>query len=133
MQESVRLLGIRNDVPRVMSLCDLFLFPSWHEGLPVSAIEASAAGLPIVGSKIPGTEEVVKTGETAILHPADDNEGMACAAIRLLTEPKTARTLGEAGRKRAEQEFSLAASAHRLQELYRECLGHRKRPHGSDS
>jgi glycosyltransferase EpsF len=131
IQESVRLLGLRNDVPRVMTLCDAFLFPSRHEGLPVSAIEASAAALPIVGSTIPGLDEVVSDGETALLHAPDDVEGMACSVVKLLTEREFARKIGDAGRRRVEKEFSLAASAGRLRELYYECSGHRQRAYGS--
>ncbi|MCS6775945.1 MAG: glycosyltransferase [Chloroherpetonaceae bacterium] len=127
LSESVRLLGIRNDVPHIMCVSDLFLFPSRHEGFGLVATEANAAGLPVVGSAISGLDEAVCPGETALLYPPDDVDRMAGAVVQLLTDPNYARHMGTLGRKRVEAEFSLAVSARRLLELYHECLGHRQR------
>ncbi len=52
-----------------MTLSDVLLFPSFQEGCPVVALEASGAGLPVVGSKIPAMEEVVENGAAGFLHP----------------------------------------------------------------
>jgi glycosyltransferase involved in cell wall biosynthesis len=131
LTESVRLLGLRDDVPRLMSLCDVFVFPSRHEGFGLVATEANAAGLPVVGSALPGLNEAVIAEETALLHPVEDTAGMAASVVRLLTDRDCARALADAGRRRAEREFSLRASAERLLELYHECTGHRQRPHDS--
>lgn len=119
---SVRLLGLRDDVPSLMTLCDLFLFPSRYEGFGLVALEANAAALPVVGSRIPGLTEAVEDKRTALLHNLDDLEGMAESVVRILTDPELAKNLSLRGRTRAEKHFSRRASARRLMTLYNECL-----------
>ncbi len=122
LQDHVRLLGLRDDVPDLMTQCDLFLFPSFYEGFGLVALEANAAALPVVGSKVPGLEEAVVDGQTASLFDPHDTEAMAAAATRILLDRVLASSMGMAGRQRAEAEFSLQASAKRLVDLYDECL-----------
>ncbi len=116
--DSVVFLGRRDDVPALMARCDLFLLPSLFEGLPIVALEANAAGLPVVGSKVPGLVEAVEHGASGILHEINDIEGMANSAIMLLTRPDRARALGLEGRNRIENFFGVKAAAGRLLELY---------------
>ena len=118
LDRAVRFLGLRNDVPRLMTMCDVLLFPSFQEGCPVVALEASGAGLPVVGSKISAMEEVIEDGVAGFLHPLDDIVGMADSVVRLLMDGKLRRQLGEAGRSRAQREFSSGAAADRLLSLY---------------
>jgi len=106
-----------------MSLCDVFLFPSLHEGFGLVAIEASAAGLPVVGSKIVGLLEAVLDGKTGILHDVNDLEGMAQSVVLLLKDPAYAKGLASAGRERVIQNFSIPISAKNLLEMYQEVLG----------
>ena len=82
------------------------------------ALEANAASLPVVGSRIPGLSEAVEDGRTALLHPVTDVQGMADSIIRLLVNPELAHRLGAAGRDRVKQEFSAEAGARRLLNLY---------------
>ena len=63
----VRFLGYRDDVPQILARSDLFLFPSWLEGLGVAALEASAAAIPVVASNIPAISEAVEHGGTGLL------------------------------------------------------------------
>ena len=118
LSNTIRFLGLRDDVPSLMSKCDVFLFPSLHEGFGLVALEANAAGLPLVGSKIPGLEEAVKDGETALLHDVADTEGMAKSVVRIITDQQYAKRLGDAGRARVRESFSTEASAGRLLEIY---------------
>lgn len=118
LSDAVRLLGLRDDVPSLMSKCDVFLFPSLHEGLPVVALEANAANLPVVGSKIPGLTEAVQDGETAVLHDIEDIEGMAESVIRLLNDLHYSQRLANAGRTWVKDNYSTEASAKRLLEIY---------------
>lgn len=120
--EQVRLLGLRGDVPRLMGLSDVFLFPSFFEGFGLAALEANAAALPVVASRVPGLTEAVVDGQTALLHEVQDVDGMARSVTRLLTEPDAARQMGDAGRRRVEADYSLDASARRLRDLYRACV-----------
>jgi glycosyltransferase involved in cell wall biosynthesis len=118
LSDSVYLLGFCDDVPALMSKCDVFLLPSHFEGFPMVAVEATAAGLPLVGSRIPGLIEAVQDGETALLHLVDDTKAMANSVVRLLTDRDYARLMAEAGKKWVQNRYSLAASATKLLEIY---------------
>jgi glycosyltransferase involved in cell wall biosynthesis len=122
LSHAVRLVGVRGDTPTLMTMCDLFLFPSLYEGFGLAALEANAAGLPVVGSDVPGLAEAVKNGETAILGNVHDVRAMSEAAVRLLTNVLEAREMGARGRSRAADLFSAKASADTLLNTYRECL-----------
>ena len=126
--DRVRVLGRRNDVPRIMTASDVFLFPSFHEGLPVVSLEACACELPLVGSKIPGTTESIVDGETGLLHDVDDEAGMAESVMRLLRNPAEADRIRQAASHRLKEHFSQAASARSLTELYTKVVEqHRQR------
>lgn len=122
LQEKIVCAGVRSDVPQLMSNSDLFLFPSFHEGFGLVAIEANGAGLPVVASKIPGVTEAVADKETAKLFPLPGVSEMAEASIELLNNPDLRKAMGEAGRVRVQQKFTRPASAQNLLQLYRDCL-----------
>jgi glycosyltransferase involved in cell wall biosynthesis len=119
---SVRFLGIRRDVPRLMAAADVLLFPSLHEGLPVVSLEAGGAGLPIVASDIPGTNEAVIHGETGFLHAVTAERGMAESAVRLLNDSTLAEAIRQRAAARVRHRFSRAASAQQLKQLYLDTL-----------
>ncbi len=118
LSDAVRLLGLRDDVPSVMSKCDVFLFPSLHEGFGLVAIEANAANLPVVGAKIPGLTEAVRDGETAILHNVEDVPGMAKSVIKLINDRQYSQEMANAGRRWVKDKYSTQVSAKRLLEIY---------------
>jgi glycosyltransferase involved in cell wall biosynthesis len=122
LEDKAVCAGVRSDVPQLMSNSDLFLFPSFHEGFGLVAIEANGAGLPVVASKIPGVTEAVADQETAFLFPLPGVQEMADASIELLNNPDLRKQMGEAGRARVRQKFTRAASAQNLLQLYRDCL-----------
>jgi glycosyltransferase EpsF len=128
MDHAVRFLGSRDDVPRLMTMCDALLFPSLYEGLPLVPLEANGAGIPVVASRIPENEEAFQLGVTGMLHALGDERGMADSVVRLLTDETLRRQLGNAGRKRVQQEFSEAAAANRLLSLYFRFANNRERP-----
>ncbi len=121
---AIHYLGLRSDAQRLMAAADVFLFPSLDEGFGLAALEANAAGTPVVGSRIPGLDEAVLDGETAFLHPLHQVPAMASDVVRLLVDPELRRSMGARGRNRAKAEFSHQASAARLLSLYREATGH---------
>lgn len=124
---AVRLLGHRSDVPALLALADLFAFPSVHkEGLPVAVVEASAAGLAVVAANTGPLDEAVEDGVTGVLVPAREPEALAVAIAGLLDDPERRRSLGDAGRRRAAERFSLAASVRALEELYLDLLAERR-------
>lgn len=118
ISHAVRLLGARDDVPSLMSKSDLFLFPSFHEGFPMVALEANASGLPVIGSRIPGLTEAVRDGETGILKEVGDIEGMAASAIALIKDFSYAQQMKNSGRTWIEDNYSTEVSAKRLLDIY---------------
>ncbi len=107
LQDRVRLEGERRDVPAVLADADAFVLSSRSEGLPVSVLEAMAAGLPVVASAVGGVGELVVDGDTGLLVRPADAEAMAAALATVVADPTLRRRLGEAGRARAEELFDL--------------------------
>lgn len=130
LQQHVHLLGVRQDVERIMSVSDIFVLPSIWEGFGLVAIEASAAGIPVVGSDVPGLREAVRHGETGFLLPGEDHT-LFVNTLRTLLDADALRTrLGEAGRQHVLAKFSRRASSAGLSALYDECIraGSRVKP-----
>ncbi|MGN6431116.1 MAG: glycosyltransferase family 4 protein [Gaiellaceae bacterium] len=119
LEGRVRLLGERDDVPRLLAEADVFLLASRSEGLPLSVIEAMAAGLPIVASDVGGLKELVRDGETGVLVPPGDPVALAEALRPLLANRELRRRLGRAGRARAKALFDLSGFRRAHLELYR--------------
>jgi glycosyltransferase involved in cell wall biosynthesis len=116
--KSVRFLGDRQDVSRCLHTMDVFVLPSIWEGMPNAALEAMAVGLPVVATAAGGTPEVVVDGVTGLLVPPRDPDALARAVARLLRDSDLRRTMGQAGRVRAKQRFSIEETVRRTEELY---------------
>ncbi|HER44187.1 MAG TPA: glycosyltransferase family 1 protein, partial [Candidatus Eisenbacteria bacterium] len=105
ISKALHMAGYRKDVPVLLSLFDLFVLPSYREGMPRALLEAMASGLPVVASDIRGCREEVEEGVTGLLVPPRDHERLAEAISRLLGEKERARRMGEAARARVAQRF----------------------------
>ena len=77
LQDRVILAGYQENIPEMLSAFDVFCLPSFSEGLPVSVLEAMAAGVPVVGSRVRGIKEVVKNQETGLLFPSNNDSELA--------------------------------------------------------
>lgn len=119
--ERVRMLGLRRDVPRLLAAADTFLLTSISEGIPVTLIEAMAARVPIVSTRVGGVAEVVVDGQTGRLAESGDAAALATALVDLAASPETRQAMSAAGRSRAESMFTqsqmTAAYAAHYQEL----------------
>lgn len=115
--ERVRFLGFRRDVPALLAACDVFLFPSFQEGLPVSLMEAMAASLPCVVSRVRGNADLIGIGEGGFLRAPNDVNGFADDIRTLLTDPALREAMGERNRSEI-QRYSLPTVRERMAALY---------------
>jgi glycosyltransferase involved in cell wall biosynthesis len=122
LEDKVLFLGLRQDVARLLQAADVFLLTSISEGIPLTLIEAMAAGLPIVCTNVGGTSEVVGDGETGYLAPAKDEERLAACLAKLANDPGLRQHLGTAGQQRAREVFDEPQMAARYAEVYRGML-----------
>src|SRR5690606_21452619 len=112
--------GFVDDPALFFAEMDIVALPSYREGLPLTAMEAAAAGRPLVAARATGTVDAVVDGVTGILVPPRDSEALADAIESLLAEPNRARRMGAAARAHAEREFRPEAVWRARLELYRE-------------
>jgi sugar transferase (PEP-CTERM/EpsH1 system associated) len=101
--------GERSDVPELLRGLDLFVLPSLREGISNTILEAMATGLPVVATRVGGNPELVEEGRTGALVPPGSPEALANAIREFIDRPERLHTQGQAGRKRVEERFSLAA------------------------
>ncbi len=101
----VEFTGFIDDVEEMMQALDVFVLPSYREGMPRTIIEAMASGKPVVASDIRGCREEVSHGETGLLVPVRDADALGRAIVDVLHSPELAKSMGEKGRERAEQYF----------------------------
>ncbi len=106
---------------RLLARATVFILPSFFEGVPISLLEAMAAGLPSVVTPVGGVPEAVSDGQAAIVVPAGDRAALASAIVQIFRSPELARALGGSGRIRA-QEFDLPVFADRVDAVYRRIL-----------
>ena len=117
MKDKVILAGYRSDIPDILHAADLFVFPSFHEGLPVSALEAMACGLPVICSRIRGNVDIVKDGENGFLFDPEDDKTLVLQIERLINNQELARRFGEKN-KLIVRDFSQEAVIEELKKLY---------------
>jgi glycosyltransferase involved in cell wall biosynthesis len=118
LQDRVRLLGLRMDIPDLLALFDIYALPSRWEGLPMAILEAMAASLPIVASAVGGVPTAVREGVNGLLVPPENPVALAGALEKLLDEPQLRKRMGEAGRKRYEAGFTARQMTRRYERLY---------------
>jgi glycosyltransferase involved in cell wall biosynthesis len=105
-----------------LAAAEVACMPSLREGLSVFCLEAQAAGLPVVASRIGGLPEAVADGETGILVAPGDEVALAAALERLVADGALRSALGEAARRRARQQFDAADMARRTEACYRDVV-----------
>jgi glycosyltransferase involved in cell wall biosynthesis len=119
IQARVVFAGARPDASRWFAALDAYVSASRGEGLPLALVEAMAAGLPVVASRVAGHTDTVEHGKTGTLVPVDDAAALAGAAAAFLADPRRARAAGAAGRARARSEFAADRMAAEVAEVYR--------------
>lgn len=121
-REDVVFAGWREDTRDLLALMDVFLLPSWREGLPRSAIEAAAMGKPLILTDIRGCREVARPGMEGLLVPPRDPARLAEAIEQMATDPGGRARMGAAARARALQRFDERRVTDLIVERYRSLL-----------
>lgn len=122
LASKVIFTGVCNDVPRMLSIMDIFVLPSLYEGFPNAVLEAMAASRPVIATSVAGTPEIVVDDQTGILVPRANPEALAEAINFLIQNPERAREMGQAGRLRVEDYFSLEKMVEKTEELYEQLI-----------
>jgi glycosyltransferase involved in cell wall biosynthesis len=122
LDDRVLLTGPRNDVETILAASSVVAHPGEQEGFSNAILEAMAAGLPVVASRAGGNPEAVADSKTGILVPPGDATAFAESILGLLRDPSRARELGEAGRRRAKEHFSMERMVESVEQTYRELM-----------
>jgi glycosyltransferase involved in cell wall biosynthesis len=132
LEESIRaasldshfsLIGFRTDVANLLRSSDLFVLPSLAEGFSLAIIEALAAGLPVIATRVGGAAEVIEDGRDGFLVPPADPEALAQAVRRVLgLDPASKEDLRQAARARSAC-FSIATTAQKMLDIYANAAG----------
>lgn len=123
--EVVDFVGYKSqaEVREVMQQTDVFVLPSFAEGVPVSLMEAMAAGVPVVTTRIAGISELVEDGVSGYLVSPGNQTALREAIARLIADPVLRNEFGQAGRAKVEREFNVHTEAGRLSEIMAAGLG----------
>ena len=128
LDDRVRFLGFRDDPVRLLRAADLFVLSSYLEGLGTSVLDAMAAGLPVVATRVGGVPEIVKDGATGLLVPPRDPAALAEAMARLAADPTLRARMGGLG-KESVRAFGADRTAAATRALYEDLLGEAFRSH----
>lgn len=118
LREHVRLLGFRDDIPRLLTAADILLLPSSVEGFGYVLAEAMAARLPVVATRASSTPEVVEEGVTGLLHEPGDSDGIGSHLMRLLGDAVLRGNMGEAGYNRVRERFHIDRMIDDIERLF---------------
>jgi glycosyltransferase involved in cell wall biosynthesis len=127
LSSRLHLPGFREDAASYLGAMDMFALPSQSEGMPLSLLEAMAAGLPVVASAVGGVPEALEDGRTGLLVSPADPVALAAALHRLAANPALAGELGLAAQAEVRRRFSVDAMVSAYREIYRDAC-HRRAP-----
>ena len=131
--DRVHFPGTQREVQDWLAHFDLFVLPSEWEGVSLALLEAMACGLPVIASNTGGTPEIVQDGETGLLVPPRDPKSLAGAMQRLLGDPFLRNQIGQSGRARVMESFSIQKTVSRLNQLYQGLLPLSSNTHSPDT
>jgi glycosyltransferase involved in cell wall biosynthesis len=121
LQDSVKLLGLRNDVPLLHAISDINVSASYLEGFGNASVEAMAAGKPVVAYDIPTWREVLM-GEAGVLVNIRDPELLAAEIVRLAADPEKMHTMGNRGIQIVRDNFDIHINTRHLESVYERIL-----------
>lgn len=118
ISKNVLFLGYRSDIPELLSIMDIFCLTSYKEGLPISLIEAMAAGLPVVGTNVEGIRDVIIPNTNGFLVQIDDVKGLTNSLYTLIQNDPLRQKFGQQSRISARKSYSLAGCVKNYQDLF---------------
>lgn len=122
IEARVTFLGTRKDIPELLKLMDVFVLSSIEEGLPISMLEAMAAGLPVIATRVGSIPDVIADGVNGLLIEPGDREALSERLLLVLQDKERARLLGVAGKNTIRQRFNLSDTLMQYKRLYTELL-----------
>ena len=125
LQQRIRWLGPCDNIPGLLKTASVLVHASLWEGMPNAVLEAMAARLPVIGTAIEGTEDLVIPGQTGWLVPPGDPEALSGALLEAAESPDRCVRYGEQGRLRVEKDFSLDRTVEAYEHLWAGILGFR--------
>jgi L-malate glycosyltransferase len=125
IERHVTFLGARSDVPQVLAAFDVFVLSSVQEGVPLSVVEAMAAGKPVIATDIGGLRLLVKPAINGLLVPPADAVAFEAAMRELAGNAALRQEMGKQGRQMAHESFGVSVMINRYQDLYESVLGSR--------
>lgn len=122
IDDRVTFLGDRLDVPGLLARSQIFVLSTHYEGAPISILEAMRCGLPVIATNVNGIPEQVTDGITGILVPHQDVAALTNAIANLTADPLTRQQMGDAGKNKFFQEFTVEQMVEKTQKLYQSIL-----------
>lgn len=122
LQDRVRLLGVRADIPDILNASDVFVLSSKWEGNPMSVQEAMASGLPVVSTAVGGVPELVQDEVSGFLVPSEDESALANALQRLANTPNLRQQMGASALSYAKTHFDIQQTVRLYEKLYQHIL-----------
>lgn len=126
LEERVKFFGERGDIENILAHADIFVLSSDYEGFGLVVLEALAAGLPVIATKVAGVTEVLRDGEFGILVPPRNPVALAEAIVNLVIDREKYKNLSEIGRKFVENYFDIRATVAKYEKLYLQLLQNNK-------
>lgn len=118
LQDRFILTGLREDVPELMAIMDIFVHPAWFDVLPRAIVQALATGTPVVATRVGGIPEVITDGENGFLVTPRDLDALASPVIQLLQDPQLRATMGRNARESSSAAFTVDAMIKATEDLY---------------
>lgn len=126
IEQAVRFTGLRDDAPLLIARADMLVFSSDWEGLSIAALEALAAGVPIVSTEVAGTRELLATGAGLVVD--HDHVALASGMLEVIRDSERRVVLGQRGRALWEERFSNRAMADCYTRIYHDLIERQGRP-----